>query len=171
RTKNKRSGAYGWGSYLTHPYRLLNYGGTMNDRSTVAHEMGHAMHSWYTVHAQPPIYGDYATFCAEVASTVNEVILAHYLLNNAANDVERLLILQQQIEGIRTTVFRQTMFAEFELAIHEMAERGEPLTGEALCRVYNDLVRKYYGPELVIEPSASAECLRIPHFYRNFYVY
>lgn len=170
-TKNKRSGAYCWGSYLTHPYLLLNYGGTMNDRSTVAHEMGHAMHSWYTHKSQPPIYGDYATFCAEVASTVNEVILAHYLLNNAKDDTERLLILQQQIEGIRTTVYRQTMFAEFEMQIHEMAEAGEPLTGESLCKVYGDLVRKYYGPELVIEPSASAECLRIPHFYRNFYVF
>ncbi len=170
-TKNKRSGAYCWGSYLTPPYLLLNYGGTMNDRSTVAHEMGHAMHSWYTRKHQPPIYGDYATFCAEVASTVNEVILAHHLLNNAKDDVERLLILQQQIEGIRTTVFRQTMFAEFEMQIHDIAESGEPLTGESLCKVYGDLVRKYYGPELVIEPSASAECLRIPHFYRNFYVF
>ncbi|HWL94971.1 MAG TPA: oligoendopeptidase F, partial [Phycisphaerae bacterium] len=170
-TKNKRSGAYCWGSYATHPFLLLNYGGTMNDRSTVAHEMGHAMHSWYTVKHQPFPYGDYATFCAEVASTVNEVILAHYLLNHAESDVERLLILQQQIEGIRTTVFRQTMFAEFEMKIHEMAEAGEPLTGDTLCKVYGELVRRYYGPGLVIEPSASAECLRIPHFYRNFYVY
>lgn len=170
-TKSKRSGAYCWGSYLTHPFLLLNYGGTMNDRSTVAHEMGHAMHSWYTVKNQPPIYGDYATFCAEVASTVNEVLLAHHLLNNAKSDIERLLILQQQIEGIRTTVFRQTMFAEFELAIHELAEKGEALTGDRFCEIYGDLVRKYYGADLVIEPSAAAECLRIPHFYRNFYVY
>ncbi len=170
-TKSKRSGAYCWGAYLTHPYLLLNYGGTMNDRSTVAHELGHAMHSWYTVKAQPYVYGDYATFCAEVASTVNEVVLAHYLLGNARDDVERMLVLQQQIEGIRTTVFRQTMFAEFELKIHEMAEAGEPLTGETLCNVYGELVRRYYGPSLVIEPSAAAECLRIPHFYRNFYVY
>lgn len=170
-TKGKRSGAYCWGSYLTHPFLLLNYGGTMNDRSTVAHEMGHAMHSWYTVKNQPPIYGDYATFCAEVASTVNEVVLAHYLLNHAKTDTERLLILQQQIEGIRTTVFRQTMFADFEMKIHELAEAGEPLTGEKVCQIYGDLVRAYYGSELVIEPSATAECLRIPHFYRNFYVY
>ncbi len=170
-TKNKRSGAYCWGAYKTHPYLLLNYKGTMNDRSTVAHEMGHAMHSSYTVKKQPIVYGDYATFCAEVASTVNEVLLAHHLLNHAKDDTERLLILQQQIEGIRTTVFRQTMFAEFELKIHEMAEAGEPLTGESLRKVYGDLVVKYYGPELVMDPSADAECLRIPHFYRNFYVY
>ena len=159
------------GGYLTHPFLLLNYTGTMNDRSTVAHEMGHAMHSWYTVKDQPYPYGDYATFCAEVASTVNEVILAHYLLNRAESDVERLLILQQQIEGIRTTVFRQTMFAEFEMKIHEMAEAGQPLTGDSLCQTYGDLVRNYYGPEMVLDASASAECLRIPHFYRNFYVF
>lgn len=170
-TKNKRSGAYCWGSYLTHPYLLLNYQGTMNDRSTVAHEMGHAMHSWYTHKGQPMAYGDYATFCAEVASTVNEVILAHYLLNNAKTDTERLLILQQQIEGIRTTVFRQAMFAEFELQIHEMVESGKPLTADSAMSTYRDLVAKYYGPELVIEPEAAAEGLRIPHFYSNFYVF
>jgi len=170
-TKNKRAGAYCWGAYLTHPFLLLNYTGTMNDRSTIAHEMGHAMHSWYTVKHQPYPYGDYATFCAEVASTVNEVILAHYLLNQAESDVERLLILQQQIEGIRTTVFRQTMFAEFEMKIHEMAEAGQPLTGDTLCQVYGDLVKRYYGPEMVMDASAPAECLRIPHFYRNYYVF
>lgn len=170
-TQNKRSGAYCWGAYKTHPYLLLNYNGTMNDRSTIAHEMGHAMHSVYTHKTQPFVYGDYATFCAEVASTVNEVILASYLLEHAASDTERLLILQQQIDGIRTTVFRQTMFAEFEKSIHEQAEAGHPLTGESLRKTYGDLVRKYYGPELVIEDVATAECLRIPHFYSNFYVY
>lgn len=170
-TKNKRSGAYCWGSYSTHPYLLLNYGGTANDRSTIAHELGHAMHSWYTTRTQPLVYGDYATFCAEVASTVNEVLLAHHLLERAADLDERLLILQQEIEEIRTTVFRQTMFAEFELLIHDMAERGEPLTSDVLCEAYERLVRKYYGPLLVLEPEARAECLRIPHFYRNFYVF
>lgn len=170
-TKNKRSGAYCWGAYTTHPFLLLNYGGTANDRSTAAHEMGHAMHSWFTTHNQPYVYGDYATFCAEVASTVNEVILAHHLLNEAKSDNERLLLLQQQIEGIRTTVFRQTMFAEFELKIHELAEAGTPLTAETLRKTYNELVRAYYGPEMVLDDCADAECLRIPHFYRNFYVY
>jgi len=170
-TQNKRSGAYCWGAYKTHPYLLLNYNGTMNDRSTIAHEMGHAMHSVFTHKTQPFVYGDYATFCAEVASTVNEVILANYLLEHAKSDAERLLILQQQIDGIRTTVFRQTMFAEFEKAIHEQAEAGTPLTGDGLRKTYGDLVKKYYGPELVIEDVATAECLRIPHFYSNFYVY
>lgn len=170
-TKNKRSGAYCWGAYTTHPFLLLNYGGTMNDRSTAAHEMGHAMHSWFTTHSQPYVYGDYATFCAEVASTVNEVILAHHLLNEAKSDTERLLLLQQQIEGIRTTVFRQTMFAEFEMKIHEQAEAGQPLTAQSLRKTYNELVAAYYGPEMVLDDCADAECLRIPHFYRNFYVY
>lgn len=170
-TKNKRGGAYCWGAYQTHPYLLLNYAGTMNDRSTIAHEMGHAMHSWYTTKTQPYPYGDYATFCAEVASTVNEVILAHYLLDHAKTDSERLMILQQQIEGIRTTVFRQTMFAEFEMKIHALAEAGTPLTPDTIRQTYHDLVKTYYGPEIVLDPSADAECLRIPHFYRNFYVF
>ena len=170
-TPNKRSGAYCWGSYLTHPYLLLNYTGTMNDRSTVAHELGHAMHSWYTVKNQPLIYGDYATFCAEVASTVNEVLLAHYLLDHAKTDTERLLILQQQIEGIRTTVFRQTMFAEFEMLFHQLAEAGAPLTGELLMTRYAELVARYYGPDCAVDKCGAAEGLRIPHFYRNFYVY
>ncbi len=170
-TPNKRSGAYCWGSYLTHPYLLLNYTATMNDRSTVAHEMGHAMHSWYTVKNQPIVYGDYATFCAEVASTVNEVLLAHYLLNHAKNDTERLLILQQQIESIRTTVFRQTMFAEFEQRFHELAEAGAPLTAEMLMKEYAAIVAKYYGPDCENDACVAAEGLRIPHFYSNFYVY
>jgi len=171
-TPNKRSGAYSWGAYnAPHPYLLLNYTGTANDRSTVAHEMGHAMHSWYTCKAQPFVYGDYATFCAEVASTVNEVLLAHYLLQHAADDTERLLILQDQIESIRTTVFRQTMFAEFEKLIHEQAEAGQALTGDGLCALYGELVQRYYGPDLELDEAGKAEGLRIPHYYRNFYVY
>jgi len=170
-TPNKRNGAYCWGSYLTHPYLLLNYNGTLNDQSTIAHELGHAMHSWYTVKHQPIVYGHYATFCAEAASTVNEVILADYLLEHAHNDTERLLILQQQIDEIRTTVFRQTLFAEYERLIHARAEAGEPLTGDMLCKWYAELVRKYYGPELSMDDAAAAEGMRIPHFYRDFYVY
>ncbi|GJQ26364.1 MAG: oligoendopeptidase F [Phycisphaerae bacterium] len=170
-TKDKRSGAYSWGSYLTHPYLLLNYQGTRNDRSTLAHELGHAMHSWYTVKSQPIVYGDYATFCAEVASTVNEVILDEYLYEHARSDTERLAVVQDQIESIRTTVLRQTMFAEYERRIHARAEAGEPLTGDWLCAAYRELVAKYYGPALVIDDCLEVEGLRIPHFYRNFYVY
>ncbi|MEK6643700.1 MAG: oligoendopeptidase F [Planctomycetota bacterium] len=170
-TPNKRSGAYCWGSYLSHPYLLLNYNGTLNDQSTIAHELGHAMHSWYTVKHQPMIYGHYATFCAEVASTVNEVLLADYLFKHATTDAFRLVILQQQIDEIRTTVFRQSLFAEYERLIHANAEAGQPLTSDALCQWYAELVRAYYGPELAMDNAAPAEGLRIPHFYRNFYVY
>jgi oligoendopeptidase F len=170
-TPNKRSGAYSWGCYLTHPYLLLNYNGTPNDRSTIAHELGHAMHSWFTVKHQPIVYGHYATFCAEVASTVNEVLLADYLFAHARDDTERLLILQQQIDEIRTTVFRQTLLAEYERLIHAKAEAGEPLTGDVLCNGYAELVKKYYGPALALDETAPAEGLRIPHFYRDFYVY
>lgn len=170
-TPNKRSGAYCWGSYLSHPYLLLNYNGTLNDQSTIAHELGHAMHSWYTVKHQPMVYGHYATFCAEVASTVNEVLLADYLYKHAPSDAVRLVILQQQIDEIRTTVFRQTLFAEYERLIHDRAEAGEALTSDVLCDWYANLVRAYYGPELAMDENASVEGLRIPHFYRNFYVY
>ncbi|MCK6482654.1 MAG: oligoendopeptidase F [Phycisphaerae bacterium] len=170
-TRNKRSGAYCMGCYSAHPYLLLNYAGTANDRSTVAHEMGHAMHSWFTQKTQPVIYGDYTIFCAEVASTVNEALLNDYLLKRATKDEERLQLINSSLEGIRTTVFRQTLFAEFEKTIHEMAERGEPLTPDALFRVYRGLYQKYYGPALVLDECLDAECLRIPHFYRNFYVY
>jgi oligoendopeptidase F len=170
-TQDKRSGAYSWGSYLSHPYLLMNYNNTPHDRSTLAHELGHAMHSWYTTKHQPIAYADYATFCAEVASTVNEVLLAHYLMDHAESIDARLAILLDQIESIRTTVFRQTLFAEYERAIHIYAEAGNPLTADWLCDTYEKLVRKYYGPKLVLDECASAEALRIPHFYRNFYVY
>ncbi|MFH1418378.1 MAG: oligoendopeptidase F [Planctomycetota bacterium] len=171
-TPNKESGAFSWGTPLApHPFMLLNYLGTRNDRSTVAHELGHTMHSWYTTRNQPLPYAGYASFCAEVASTVNEVLLSEYLMNHAKDDMERLLILQEQIEGIRTTVIRQTMFAEFEKTIHEQAEAGEALTGDSLCDTYGKIVQKYYGPDLVLDECAKAEGLRIPHFYRNFYVY
>src|SRR5207237_919226 len=127
---------------------LLNYENTANARSTVAHEMGHAMHSWFTQHNQPPVYGDYTIFCAEVASTVNEALLANYLLTHAESDAERLRLINQSLEGMRTTVFRQTLFAEFERQIHELAEQGQPLTSDVLYREYRGLYAKYYGPAL-----------------------
>ncbi len=171
-TPNKRSGAYSWGSYLApHPYILLNYGGTRNDRSTLAHEVGHSLHSWYTFKCQPHVYSSYATFCAEVASTVNEVLLSHHLMKHARTDLEKMLIIQEEMENIRTTVLRQTLFADFEKTIHEMVEAGKPLTGDVLCEVYGGLLQKYYGPHITIDDCARAEGMRIPHFYRNFYVY
>jgi len=171
-TPNKRSGAFSSGSYLSpHPFVLLNFHGTRNDRSTIAHEMGHAMHSWYSQKTQPYTYAGYAIFCAEVASTANEVLLSQHLLKHAKTDLEKMLLIQEQMENIRTTVIRQTMFADFEKTIHEMAEAGKPLTGDVLCDVYGNIVQKYYGPEIVIDECAKAEGMRIPHFYRNFYVY
>lgn len=171
-TENKHSGAFSWGTPLApHPFMLLNYHGTRNDRSTTAHELGHTMHSWHTIKNQPLVYAGYASFCAEVASTVNEVLLSHYLLGHAKDDMEKMLILLEDIENIRTTVFRQTMFAEFEKTIHEQAEAGQALTGDSLCETYGAIVKKYYGPDIVMDECAKAEGLRIPHLYRNFYVY
>lgn len=170
-TKGKRSGAYCSGTYSSHPYLLLNYNETPHDRSTVAHEMGHAMHTWFTTRTQPVIYGDYSIFCAEVASTVNEVILNDYLYRRATDKMEKLQLVNELLENIRTTVFRQTLFAEFERQIHETAEAGKPLTPDLMQKMYRDLVQKYYGPELVIDSETDSECFRIPHFYRNFYVY
>lgn len=170
-TKGKRSGAYCSGTYTVHPYLLMNYEATSHDRSTLAHEMGHAMHSWFTYKNQPIIYGDYSIFCAEVASTVNEILLNEYLLSKATTRLEKLQLVNELCENIRTTVFRQTLFAEFERSIHAMAEAGKPLTPDVMQKTYHDLVAKYYGPTLVIDPETDSECFRIPHFYRNFYVY
>lgn len=170
-TRGKRSGAYCSGTYSVHPYLLLNYEGTANDRSTVAHEMGHAMHTWFSTHHQPVIYGDYSIFCAEVASTVNEVILNHHLMQKATTKQQRLELVNSLLENIRTTVFRQTLFAEFERITHKMVEEGKPLTPDILQQIYRDLNRQYYGEGVVMDSEWDSECLRIPHFYSNFYVY
>lgn len=170
-TKGKRSGAYCSGTYSVHPYLLLNYNETPHDRSTIAHEMGHAMHTWFTTRNQPVVYGDYSLFCAEVASTVNEVILNEHLYRQAKSRQEKLELINELLENTRTTVFRQTLFAEFERATHARVEKGEPLTPDVLQKIYRDLVQKYYGPELVVDKETDAECLRIPHFYRAYYVY
>jgi oligoendopeptidase F len=170
-TQNKRSGAYSWGSYGSHPYMLLNFNGTFDAVSTVAHEMGHSMHSYFTFTNQPPIYWHYATFVAEVASTTNEILMQEYWLERAATRDEKLFLLDAFIDSIRQTVFRQTMFAEFELDLHEAAERGEALTPEMMAEISNKLWRKYYGPSLVIDDEAAVYFLRIPHFFRDFYVY
>lgn len=142
-TQGKRPGAYSWGSYTTSPYILLNYNGTPRERSTLAHEMGHAMHSYLTHKTQPPAYGAYSYFVAEVASIFNEILLEEYLLKNAATPREKLQLLNNQIDNFRATVFRQTMFAEFEEASHQMVQRGEPITAEALGQLYLDTFYKY----------------------------
>ncbi len=169
--KGKKSGAYNMGTYLSPPYVLLNFNGTYNDVSTVAHEMGHAMQSYFTQKSQPPVYNGYPMFTAEVASTAAEIVFKQSLMQKTSDPRERTWMIHTMLENIRTTVFRQTKFAEFDLAIHEMVEKGEPLTADSLMKLSREIFQKYYGPELVLDAEADVECLRIPHYYLNFYVY
>lgn len=169
--KGKRGGAYSWGSYDTMPYVLLNYNYDINDVSTLAHEMGHSLHSYYSRKNQKYIYGEYTLFCAEVASTTNEALLIHHLINKEEDKKRRLYLINQELEQIRTTVFRQLMFAEFELITHENIDKGNPLTGEDLCSIWHELNVKYFGPNMNVDKEIDMEWARIPHFYRDFYVY
>ncbi|MCB1058980.1 MAG: oligoendopeptidase F [Calditrichaeota bacterium] len=170
-TTAKRSGAYSWGSYRSHPYMLLNYHNTLDDVFTTAHELGHTMHTWYTYKHQPQIYADYAIFVAEVASTFNEALLMDYLLKTETDPEKRLVYVNQYIDNIHGTIIRQTVFAEFELEMHRMYERGEPLTADALDELYHRVAAEYYAPEVTIDPQYDVTWARIPHFYSNFYVY
>ena len=170
----KRAGAYSTGVYGIHPYQLLNFNGQWDDVSTLAHESGHSMHTLLAMKAQPYPTSEYATFVAEVASTLNENLLFRRALAAARKPAERLALLGQRIESLRTTLFRQTMFAEFELAMHERAEKGEALTGEALSAAYLALVRRYYGHDQGVCRVAELygdEWIFVPHFYYDFYVY
>jgi len=170
-TPGKRSGAYSWGSYTTKPYLLLNYRGTLDNAFTLAHEMGHSMHSYFTRANQPHVYGDYSTFVAEVASTTNEALLIEKMLERSTDPKERLFLLNHYLEQIRGTFFTQVLFADIELQMHEAVERGEPLTKESLDAIYNDTYAVYFGPALHIDPLNGAAWSRIPHFYYNFYMY
>ncbi|HEX3723873.1 MAG TPA: oligoendopeptidase F, partial [Nitrolancea sp.] len=170
-TPGKRAGAYSLGIYGVHPFVLLNWNGTLNDVFTVAHEYGHAMHSYFSSSTQPhPTYA-YTIFVAEVASTFNEQLLTADLLKKTDDPRERAYLINDALETIRTTIFRQTMFAEFELLTHQIVESGEGLTPERLTTEYAKLVGEYYGPDLVVDEQVSIEWSRIPHFYRAFYVY
>ncbi len=169
--EGKTSGAYAWGSYKTHPYVLLNYQDKINDVFTLAHEMGHALHSYYTNMTQPYVYSEYKIFVAEVASTVNESLLMRYLLPRAANKQEKAYLLNHYLEEFRGTVFRQVMFAEFEKAIHEKVEQGEALNSQELCDIYYALNKKYFGETVTVDEDIAMEWSRIPHFYSSFYVY
>lgn len=169
--KGKRKGAYSWGSYDTMPYVLLNYNYELNDVSTFAHEMGHSIHSYYSKKEQPYIYADYTLFCAEVASTVNENLLINYLIKNEKDEKKKLYLINTQLEQIRTTVFRQIMFAEFEKITHEKIDAGEPLTSEDLCKIYHEINVRYFGEDMIIDKEIDMEWARIPHFYNDFYVY
>jgi oligoendopeptidase F len=174
-TPGKRMGAYANGSaYDVHPYILLNWNGQYEDVSTLAHELGHALHSYYANKSQPYPTADYSTFVAEVASTFNETLLINKMLQRIKDDDTRLSLLMNYLERMRVTVFRQTQFAEFELRIHEKAERGEPLTADVLSKLYGDILKKYYGHDkgvCRIDDLYTIEWAYIPHFHYNFYVY
>ena len=169
--EGKRSGAYSAGAFGTHPYVLLNYNDTLDNMFTLAHEMGHAMHSWYSNANQPYIYSQYKIFVAEVASTCNEILLMEYLLANTTDKKERAYLLNHYLDSFKGTVYRQTMFAEFEMKSNQMAEAGESLNAENLCKLYYGLNQKYFGEDMVSDPQIAYEWARIPHFYYNFYVY
>ena len=170
----KDSGAYmSGGAYSVHPYVLLNHNNDLESVFTIAHEYGHAMHSHYSNQHQPFLYADYATFNAEIASTTNEELLLSYLLaSTKKKDVDtRLMLLNQRLENIRLTIFRQTLFAEFELKIHQHAEAGNPLTADYLNTTYSELIAKYYGPDFEMGENDASEWAYIPHFFYDFYVY
>ena len=169
--KGKRKGAYSWGAYGTHPYVLLNYDGTLHDVFTLVHEMGHSLHSFYSRENQPQVYADYTILLAEVASTTNEALLLEYLLKNAESEENKKWLLNYYFDMVRTTFFRQAMFAKFEKETHLYVEAGNVLTPDWLNNLWEKLNSECYGPELKIDPELCVEWARIPHFYTAFYVY
>ena len=170
-TPGKRSGGYSAGGYGMHPVILLNFQGKLDDVYTLIHEMGHSIHTYLSSHNQPPVYSDYVIFVAEVASTCNEALLTRYLLKTETDPKRRAYILNHFLEQFRGTMYRQTMFAEFELEVNEMAARGEGITADALCEKYRQLNELYYGPDIVVDDEIALEWARIPHFYYQYYVY
>ncbi len=167
----KTSGAYSWGTYDSYPFILMSYKDNVDSMFTLAHEMGHSIHSHYTAQNQPFIYSDYKIFVAEVASTVNEALVMDYMLKNTKDLNEKMYLLNYYLEQFRTTVYRQTMFAEFEKITHDKIQIGEALTVDDLNKIYHDLNVKYYGPDIVVDSHIGIEWARIPHFYNSFYVY
>ena len=169
--KGKRSGGYSGGSYDTNPYILLNYQDKYEDMSTLAHELGHSMHSYYTRSNNPYQYGHYSIFVAEVASTVNELLLAKYVINNSKDKNEKLFILNRMMELFRATIYRQTMFSEFERKLYDRIGNDKPVTADILCDIYYNLNKDYFGKDVVVDDEIRYEWERIPHFYYNFYVF
>ncbi|MED1795390.1 oligoendopeptidase F [Brevibacillus nitrificans] len=171
-TDDKRTGAYQWGAYDTHPYVLLNHQGTLDDVFTIAHEMGHAMQSYYTNKTQPYVSSNYPTFTAEVASTMNETLLFKSMYAQAKTKAEKMYLLNHYLENFRSTLFRQTQFAEFEKAIHDKEQAGESLNAEAVKKIYLDINKKYYGKDMVSDDEIAMEWARVSHFFNyNYYVY
>lgn len=169
--ENKRTGAYSMGVFGVHPYILLNFINSSRDISTLAHELGHSMHSYYADTTQDIFNSNYTIMIAEVASTVNEILLANYQIKNEKNDLKKAFLINEQLDMFRATLFRQTMFAEFEKIVHERIEAGESLTSDNLNEIYYDLVKKYFGDITINDEDIKYEWARIPHFYSNFYVY
>ncbi len=169
--KGKRSGAYSWTVYGSHPYVLLNFQPNLDTMFTIAHEMGHSLHSYYSNANQPYVNSEYRIFVAEVASTCNEILLIRYLIENADSDLKKAYLINHMLEQFRGTLFRQTMFAEFEKIVHKKTDDGEILNCEELCNIYHDLNKKYYGDDVVSDDEIALEWARIPHFYTSFYVY
>jgi oligoendopeptidase F len=170
--QGKQSGAFSCGSYSADPFIMMNFKPTvLNDVFTLTHEAGHSMHSYYSAKHQPFMYYNYTIFVAEVASTFNEQLLAHHLMKRAKNREDLAALINHEVDSIRATIVRQTMFAEFEKQLHAMAESGEPMTVDSIKSTYRKLLEDYFGPQFVIDDPLSLECMRIPHFYRAFYVY
>lgn len=169
--KGKKSGAYSTGSVDTMPYVLLNFTGDYNDVSTLAHELGHSMHSYFTVKNNPYITAEYPIFLAEIASTTNELLLSHYMYEHSTSKDEKLSILNEKLDLFKATIYRQTMFAEFEKNAHDYVDSGNILTKDYLDDMYYDLNKTYFGPNVVIDEDIKYEWARIPHFYTPFYVY
>ena len=169
--KGKRTGAYSSGFYDTNPYLLLNFNGKFGDVSTLAHELGHSMHTYYSCHNNPYQYSSYKIFVAEVASTVNELLLKYYILNHTDDVNEKKYIINEMMNNFKSTIYRQTMFAEFERDMHALKEKGEILTSQLLSDKYYELNKKYFGPDVVVDDVIRYEWERIPHFYYDFYVY
>ncbi|MBI5060080.1 oligoendopeptidase F [candidate division KSB1 bacterium] len=170
-TAGKRSGAYSWGSYASHPYQMTNFNGTFDDMFTLGHELGHSMHTWHSSKAQPFIYADYTIFVAEVASTFNESLIMDYMIKRETDPKKKLYLVTQYIDQIRGTLITQVMFADFELKMYRAAEAGEPLTSEKLSELYLSTMQEFYGPRFAYDEQYAYTWIRIPHFYRNFYVY
>lgn len=169
--KGKTSGAYSWGVYGVHPFMLLNWSGRLDDVFTLGHEVGHAMHSWYTSANQPYVYGRYTLFVAEVASTVNELLMTDAMRRETDDRATQMYLINHALEDFRGTLFRQTMFAEYERWSHARVEAGEALTPDALSEQYAELCQRYYGPDVMVGEHTAIEWARIPHFYRGFYVF